>query len=168
MESRKFTSSDVIGLAGITQRQLQWWTEQGLVNSRLEGHTRFYSPVDVLRAMLIAELRRRGVSLHRLRKMSASLDRSIDLAFDSGSELFLASDRRMLRLVDSRDSLNSLPEWLRGVFLIPISEFIQRIQVENPFARKRRSEIPFIPRRKIHKQAFDRFEGGAWMRGVGV
>ena len=64
-----FTSRDILRLTGITARQLQWWDERGLVVPSREGHRRVYSFEDLTEVAVICELRRKGFSLQRMRKV---------------------------------------------------------------------------------------------------
>src|SRR5467141_1547508 len=65
---RQFSSNDVIALTGITDRQLQWWDERGVVVPSREGHRRVYSWDELVTVAVICQLRRRGFSLQRMRK----------------------------------------------------------------------------------------------------
>ena len=65
---REFTSNDVIALTGITARQLQWWDERGIVRRR-KGHRRIYSWDELVTVAVICQVRRRGFSLQRMRKV---------------------------------------------------------------------------------------------------
>src|SRR5437764_14311907 len=64
-----FTSQDVIRLTGITARQLQWWDEKRIVVPARQGHRRVYSFDDVSEIAVICELRSKGFSLQRMRKV---------------------------------------------------------------------------------------------------
>src|SRR5579863_8668819 len=70
-----FTSREVIRLTGITPRQLQWWDERGIVVPAREGHRRLYSMEDLAEVAVICELRGRGFSLQRVRKVVRFLQR---------------------------------------------------------------------------------------------
>jgi DNA-binding transcriptional MerR regulator len=56
-------------MTGITPRQLQWWDEKRVVAPSKEGHRRLYSMQDLAEVAVICELRRRGFSLQRVRKV---------------------------------------------------------------------------------------------------
>jgi DNA-binding transcriptional MerR regulator len=71
----RFTSQDVIALTGITARQLQWWDERGIVKPAREGHRRLYSLQHLTEVAVICELRRKGFSLQKMRKVMRFLDR---------------------------------------------------------------------------------------------
>ena len=68
MEQR-LTSNEVAALTGISLRQLQWWDERGLVVPAREGHRRLYSLDDLAEVAVISELRKKGFSLQRMRKV---------------------------------------------------------------------------------------------------
>src|SRR5205809_4536831 len=70
-----FTSRDVIALTGITARQLQWWDERRIVVPARQGHRRLYSMEDLAEVAVICELRCRGFSLQRVRKVMRFLQR---------------------------------------------------------------------------------------------
>src|SRR5215471_19564290 len=66
---RSFTSSELIALTGITARQLQWWDERGIVVPPRQGHRRVYGWQGLVTVAVICQLRRRGFSLQRVRKV---------------------------------------------------------------------------------------------------
>src|SRR3954470_20331260 len=70
-----FTSNDVVALTGITPRQLQWWDERRVVVPARDGRRRLYSPEDLAEVAVICELRRKGFSLQRVRKVMRFLAR---------------------------------------------------------------------------------------------
>ena len=62
-------------LTGITLRQLPWWDERKIVVPAREGHRRLYSFEDLTEVAVICELRRKGFSLQRVRKVVRFLQR---------------------------------------------------------------------------------------------
>ena len=82
MRLKKFyTSREVAALTGLTARQLQWWDSRRLFTAALAtqrteagGFTeRRYTPLDVLELQVLADLRRRGFSVPRLRRLLSAL-----------------------------------------------------------------------------------------------
>jgi DNA-binding transcriptional MerR regulator len=71
----RFTSNEVVERTGITPRQLQWWDERGIVVPEREGRRRLYTLADVAEVAVICELRRKGFSLQRVRKVMRFLQR---------------------------------------------------------------------------------------------
>ncbi len=74
---QRLTSNQVIELTGITARQLQWWDERRLVVPSREGRRRLYSRDDLAEVAVICELRQRGFSLQRVRKVMRFLHEEI-------------------------------------------------------------------------------------------
>jgi DNA-binding transcriptional MerR regulator len=76
-----YTSREVAALTGLTARQLQWWDSRRLFTAALAtqrteagGFTeRRYTPMDVLELQVLADLRRRGFSVPRLRHLLDAL-----------------------------------------------------------------------------------------------
>lgn len=87
-------------IAGITMRQLDYWTSHGLivpdVDTRLTPHRpiRLYSFVEVMGLVVAAELRRRSVSLQHIR---AIVSRVVHAGYDRPlTQLVWASDNGRL------------------------------------------------------------------------
>lgn len=92
-------------MAGITPRQLQWWDERGVVVPAREGHRRLYSMEDLAEIAVICQLRRKGFSLQRVRKVMRFLQREFGKRLaetvSSASEYHLLTDGRSLYLETS-------------------------------------------------------------------
>ena len=101
-----YTSREVAAMTGLTARQLQWWDDKRLFASHIApkktergGYTeRRYSPVDLLELLVLAELRRQGVSAAQLRRLLETLrDRFGIRLFETiggGGPLTLLTDGR--------------------------------------------------------------------------
>ena len=74
---RTYSSSEVADVAGVSLRQLQWWDERKVVSPRHEGHRRVYDPAEVIEITVIAELRRKGFSLQKIRRVLRFLQREM-------------------------------------------------------------------------------------------
>ncbi|HKT70298.1 MAG TPA: MerR family transcriptional regulator [Terriglobales bacterium] len=103
--AERFTSAQVVELTGITARQLQWWDEQGIVVPFREGHRRLYSLDDLAEMAVIADLRRRGFPLQRVRRVVRFLQRELGSRLaqtvSGGSEYHLLTDGSHLYLETS-------------------------------------------------------------------
>jgi DNA-binding transcriptional MerR regulator len=129
---QSFTSSQVSERTGLTPRQLQWWDEQGIVVPARKGHRRIYSLKDLAELAVLCDLRRRGFSLQRIRRMMALLRRDFghrlaDLASRS-SELHLLTDGDSIFLCDSEhgvvDLLRNAQQPLLALCLGPVLEHV--------------------------------------------
>jgi DNA-binding transcriptional MerR regulator len=69
-----YSSREVASLTGLTARQLQLWDEGGLVAAAIPSHLteaggrteRRYTPIELFELLVLAELRRRGFTVHQL------------------------------------------------------------------------------------------------------
>src|ERR1041385_3524353 len=106
---RTFTSSDVSRIAEVSLRQLQWWDERKVVSPRHEGHKRVYQQEEVIEITVIAELRRKGFSLQKIRRVLRFLQREMgkrlaDLQ-QSDSDLQLVTDGKSIFLEDQHERI---------------------------------------------------------------
>jgi DNA-binding transcriptional MerR regulator len=71
---RTYSSREVAALTGLSARQLQGWDADGLLPPAVPSHRtaaggyteRRYSPIDLFELLVLADLRRRGFSVHQL------------------------------------------------------------------------------------------------------
>ena len=130
-----FTSREVIELTGITPRQLQWWDERGIVVPARQGHKRLYSMEDLAEVAVICELRRRGFSLQRVRKVIRFLQREFSKRLaetvTAGSEYHLLTDGRTLYLETSaRQILDILKNSRQPMLAICLSDTVRQVRAE--------------------------------------
>jgi len=78
---RSYGAREVASLTGLTARQLQWWDSSRLLTPSVAprrteagGYTeRRYSPFELMELMALADLRRHGVTVGKIRKLLAIL-----------------------------------------------------------------------------------------------
>jgi DNA-binding transcriptional MerR regulator len=134
MEQR-FTSREVVQLTGITPRQLQWWDERGIVAPVREGHKRLYSIGDLAEVAVICELRHRGFSLQRLRKMMRFLQKEFGKRLvetvTSGSDYHLLTDGTNIYLETSAQQIVDILKNARQPMLtVCISDAVRQVQAD--------------------------------------
>src|SRR3954449_2365252 len=130
-----FTSHDVIRLTGITARQLQWWDERGIVVPSRSGHRRVYSFEDLTEVAVICELRTRGFSLQRMRKVVRFLQKEFGKRLaetvSGSSEYHLLTDGRTIYLETStRQIIDILKNSRQPLFGICLSDTVRHIKAE--------------------------------------
>lgn len=132
MESR-FTSREVIALTGITARQLQWWDERGIVVPSHTGHKRLYTLDDLAEIAVLCELRQRGFSLQRVRKVMRFLQRELGKRLvetvSDGAEYHLLTDGRTLYLEDSAHAvINILKNSRQPILSVCLTDTVHRLR----------------------------------------
>jgi DNA-binding transcriptional MerR regulator len=150
----QFTSRDVVELTGITPRQLQWWDERGVVVPVHKGHRRVYSMEDLAEVAVICELRRKGFSLQRVRKVMRFLQREFGKRLaetvSGTSEYHLLTDGRTLYLETSpRQIVDILRNSRQPVLAVCLSDAVRQVRAEirakqsssDPRPRSRRAKL---------------------------
>jgi len=72
-----YSSREVAALTGLSAKQLQWWDAKRLIRPSVPSHPtdkggfteRRYTSIELLELMVLADLRRRGFSISRIRKL---------------------------------------------------------------------------------------------------
>jgi DNA-binding transcriptional MerR regulator len=129
---RTFTSSEVSGVAGVSLRQLQWWDERKVVSPRHEGHRRVYLASEVVEITVIAELRRKGFSLQKIRRvlrfLQKEMGRRLAEVMQSTSDLHLVTDGKAIYLDDSKERIIDIFKNSRQpMFLVCVTDQVRRL-----------------------------------------
>jgi DNA-binding transcriptional MerR regulator len=145
-----YPSSDVARISGVSLRQLQWWDEQNVVSPRHDGHKRVYLPNEVVEVTVIAELRRKGFSLQKIRRVLRYLQREMGKrlsdALTTESDMHLLTDGKSIYLEESQDRIiDLLKNAKQPMFLVCVSDQVRRL--EAPLKKPARSETVASARR---------------------
>ncbi len=127
-----YSSQDVARVAGVSLRQLQWWDEQGVVSPAHAGHKRLYQPEEVIEVAIIAELRRKGFSLQKIRRVVRFLQKELGKRlFDSvknGAEVHLLTDGKNIYLEDNdKRIVNILKNARQPIIAVCVSDQVRRL-----------------------------------------
>jgi DNA-binding transcriptional MerR regulator len=79
---KTYSSREVAALTGLTARQLQLWDAGGLLSPTIPSHKtdaggyteRRYTPIELFELIVLADLRRRGFTIHELHQILRVLD----------------------------------------------------------------------------------------------
>jgi len=151
---RQFSSNDVIALTGITARQLQWWDERGVVVPGREGHRRVYSWDELVTVAVICQLRRRGFSLQRMRKVIAFLQKefgtNLAASVSATSEYHLLTDGTRLYLrTSARQVVDLLKNARQPMFGICLSDEVRRVRAE--IQSRKKAAVSVRPNRRVKR-----------------
>jgi DNA-binding transcriptional MerR regulator len=103
---KTYSSREVAGLTGLSARQLQLWDAGGLLSPTIPSHKteaggyteRRYTPIELFELLVLADLRRRGFTIHQLHKIQEILrDQFGERLFDAtggGGHVQLLTDGR--------------------------------------------------------------------------
>lgn len=132
VEEKTYSSSDVSEIASVSLRQLQWWDERKVVSPRHEGHRRVYFASEVVEITVIAELRRKGFSLQKIRRvlrfLQKEMGRRLSEVMQADSHLHLVTDGKSIYLEDRHDRIIDLLKNARQpMFLVCVSDQARRL-----------------------------------------
>jgi DNA-binding transcriptional MerR regulator len=131
IQERTYSSSEVAQVAAVSLRQLQWWDERKVVSPRHEGHRRIYFPAEVIEITVIAELRRKGFSLQKIRRVLRFLQKEMGRRL---AEVMQASSD--LHLVTDGKSIDILKNARQPMFLVCVTDQARRLsEIERKPAR---------------------------------
>jgi DNA-binding transcriptional MerR regulator len=129
---KHYTSSEVADIASVSLRQLQWWDERKVVSPRHEGHKRVYTAEEVVEITVIAELRRKGFSLQKIRRvlrfLQREMDRRLSEVIEGDNDLHLVTDGKSIYLEDHKERIIDLLKNARQpMFLVCVSDQVKRL-----------------------------------------
>src|SRR5450755_1014106 len=130
--NRTYSSVEVSTLASVSLRQLQWWDERKVVSPRHEGHRRVYFPAEVIEITVIAELRRKGFSLQKIRRvlrfLQKEMGKRLSEVLESDSDLHLVTDGKSIYLEDQQERIiDILKNAKQPMFLVCVSDQAKRL-----------------------------------------
>jgi DNA-binding transcriptional MerR regulator len=128
-----FTSGEVAEISGVSLRQLQWWDEQNVVSPKQDGHRRVYEPHEVVEVSVIAELRRKGFSLQRIRRvvryLHKEMSRKLGEALLGETEMHLLTDGKAVYLEDKPERIIEVMKAARQpMFLVCVTDQLRRFE----------------------------------------
>src|SRR6266852_1806274 len=149
-QDRTYSSNEVAQIGGVSLRQVQWWDERKVVSPRHEGHRRVYYAAEVIEITVIAELRRKGFSLQKIRRVLRFLQREMGKrlaeVLQASSDLHLVTDGKSIYLEDQHDRIiDILKNARQPMFLVSVSDQARRL-TENE-RKPARMEPGSAPRR---------------------
>ena len=127
-----YNSIQVARICGVSLRQLQWWDERSVVSPRQDGHKRIYSAEEVVEISVIAELRRKGFSLQKIRRVLRFLEKDmgkrLSEALGASSEMHLLTDGKNIYLEEAPNRIiNLLKNARQPMFLVCVTDQVKRL-----------------------------------------
>ena len=127
-----YTSGEVAEISGVSLRQLQWWDEQNVVSPKQDGHRRVYEPHEVVEVSVIAELRRKGFSLQKIRRvlrfLQKDMGKRLSDALASAADVHLLTDGKSIYLEEAPHRIIDLLKNARQpMFLVCVTDQAKRL-----------------------------------------
>ncbi len=133
LTKRLYTVPELIRLTGLTRKQVTHWAEIGLVNPTLRDPdaavgqpASFYSATDALKALILADLRRRGFTPSQMQQVARNL-REHDIQLYA-SETYLLTDGYSVYYAFSDGEVVDVLKHRGQMLLVPIHEQVAKLQ----------------------------------------
>jgi len=148
-EEAVFFSGDVTRMAGVSRHQLQWLDERQVVSPRKEGRRRKYVPQQVLEILTVSSLRRKGLSLKKIRRVLRLLRREWgqhSAAISAGpAKLYLLTNGDSIHFETQPEGiLDRLAGAKTAMYLVCLSDLSRTITSEKPTRRSRTRQLPLF------------------------
>jgi DNA-binding transcriptional MerR regulator len=160
-----YSAREVAAMTGLTARQLQWWDTRRLVASAVApkrteagGFTeRRYTPIDLLELMVLADLRRQGLSVARLRILLDTLRqrfgiRLFDVVGGTGPLTLLTDGQEIYARTKTGDFYNLLRAPSQPLLVVgmdpPMREITAKVRAHRRRPKRRPKEAKTAVKRK--------------------
>jgi DNA-binding transcriptional MerR regulator len=132
MNNTRYRTAEVARFAEVTLRQLQVWEEKRVAMASRSGRVRLYSVSEALFVMVLAELRRRGLSLQRLRRLSPALRQVLgdnEVVVCRRASAFVLTDGHQVQFADTPNkTLDSFQNFFRPIVCVNIGKCLERLE----------------------------------------
>jgi len=133
LNTRSYTVPELMRATGMTRRQVRHWAKVKFLRPCLKDtkargsqHASFYSAESVVRALIICEMTRRGLSLAKVRRVEAYLKRK-GLKLNESAK-YLITDGETAYYVESETKVIDLLKHENQMILIPVWEEMAKLR----------------------------------------
>lgn len=134
LSKRLYTVSELTRLTGITRKQVAYWAQIKLLNPTLrDARARtgrpasFYSAAEVVKALVICDIKRAGFSLRQVQQVAHNLEEH-GIKLDK-SEDYLVTDGISVYYADSdTEAFDILKHHRQMLLLVPIHEQVEKLR----------------------------------------
>jgi len=128
----RFRTAEVAKLADVSLRQLQLWEERRVAIASRSGRVRLYTASQALFVIVIAELRKRGLSFQRLRRLSIALRQLLqdhEVVAGRRASAFVLTDGRQVQFADSPNkTLELVSNFFRPIVCVNLANCLDRLE----------------------------------------
>jgi DNA-binding transcriptional MerR regulator len=153
---KHYSSREVAAITGLSARQLQWWDSHKLMKSSISSHRteaggfteRRYSPVDLFELAVLADLRRSGLSVGKIRQLLDTLRRRFGIRlFDAigggGSITLLTDGKEIYARTDNGQFFNLLRSPSQPLLVVGNEDSLKELKLRmRSTSRKKRRPTP--------------------------
>lgn len=134
LNKRHYIVPELMGLAGISRKQVDYWSKTQLLNPLMRDvkaavgkPVSFYTAAEVVKGMIIADLKRAGFSLRQIQQVARNLkEHGVSLA---KAQNYLLTDGLSVYYASSdNEVIDILKHHRQMLLLIPIHEQVEKLR----------------------------------------
>jgi DNA-binding transcriptional MerR regulator len=152
---KHYSSREVAAITGLSARQLQWWDARKLIKPSISSHRteaggfteRRYSPIDLFELAVLADLRRNGLSVAKIRQLLDTLRRRFGIRlFDAigGNAITLLTDgKEIYARTESGQFFNLLRAPAQPLLVVGNEDTLKelKLRLRSKTKRKKRAKM---------------------------
>ena len=151
---KNYSSREVAAITGLSARQLQWWDVRKLIKPSVSSHRtdaggfteRRYSPVDLFELAVLADLRRNGLSVGKIRQLLDTLRRRFGIrlfdAIGGGNAITLLTDgKEIYARTDSGQFFNLLRAPAQPLLVVGNEDKLKELKLRMRSKTKRKKRV---------------------------
>lgn len=150
-----YSSREVAAETGLSARQLQWWDQRGIFAPSVPTHKtpaggyteRRYTPIELIELKVLADLRRRGLSVARIRRLLTALRvrfkvRLFDAVEDGGAVTLFVEGHDIYARTREGEYFNLLENPRQPLLVLGVEPALRRLTPRDQGARTRGAKAP--------------------------
>ena len=151
---KNYSSREVASITGLTARQLQWWDARKLIKPSIAPHRteaggyteRRYSPVDLFELAVLADLRRSGLSVSKMRQLLETLRKRFGIrlfdAIGGGAITLLTDGKDIYARTDNGQFFNLLRAPAQPLLVVGHEGSLKELKLRMRSKARRRKKTP--------------------------
>jgi len=155
---KNYSSREVAAITGLSARQLQWWDVRKLIKPSIAPHRteaggyteRRYSPVDLFELVVLADLRRSGLTVGKIRQLLDTLRRRFGIRlFDAvgggGSITLLTDGKEIYARSETGQFFNLLRAPTQPLLVVGNEDTLRELKLRLRSKARKKKRLPRTP-----------------------
>jgi DNA-binding transcriptional MerR regulator len=131
---RLYTVPELVGVTGMTRKQASYWVQINLLCPRMReprartgAPSSFYSAEEVVKAMIICDLKRAGFSLRQIQQVTRNLEEH-GIRLDQSEHYLLTDGYSVYYAYSDNEAVDILKHHRQMLLLVPVHEQVEKLK----------------------------------------
>ena len=134
LQKRLYTAPELMRLTGMTRKQITYWARIGLLQPKLRDPKAlpgqpglFYSAVEIIKALIICDLRRAGFTPRQVQQVARNLEKQ-GIRLDESQAYLLTDGYSVYYASSDNEVVDLLKHHRQLLLLVPLREQIEKLE----------------------------------------